>query len=59
MEKLYMYPFNPVFIMLLIPKSFQTFPKQSEYGFISETFVLNSCVFVSLTNKKMVISIIM
>ena len=54
-----MYPFNPVFIMLLIPKSFQTFPKQSEYGFISETFVLNSCVFVALTNKKTVISIIM
>ena len=43
-----MYPFNPVFIMLLIPESFQMFPKQSEYGFISETFVFEFMCFCGI-----------
>ena len=41
MEKTFTIPFNPVFLMLSIAKSFEMLPKHSIYGFISESFALN------------------
>ena len=42
MEKLYTYPFDPVFpFVLLAVKSYRIFLKQNESCFIWETFVLN------------------
>ena len=41
MEKLWTYPFNPVFIILLTENSFEVSPKHNGYGFISESFALN------------------
>ena len=34
-------PFNPVFFMLTIVKSFEVLPKHNGYGFIFESFALN------------------
>ena len=45
--------------MLTAVKSFEIFPRQNGYFFISESFALNSYIFVALTNKKTVAPIIM
>ena len=41
--------------MLLAEKSFEVFPKRKEYIFISESFALNSYIFVALTSKKLLL----
>ena len=43
--------------MLLAVKSLEIFPKLNGYGFISEFFALNGCIFVVLTNKKLLLSL--
>ena len=40
-EKNFATPFNPVFFILLIVKSFDTLPKHSAQSFISQSFALN------------------
>ena len=47
------YPFNPVFFMLLILKSFEILPKHNGYGFIFESFALNLHIFTILTETKL------
>ena len=49
-EKNFTIPFNPVFFILLIVKSFIILPKHSAQSFISEVFILNWYTFVELTN---------
>ena len=46
-------PFNPVFFILLIVKSFEKLPKRSGQSFISEFYALNLYTFVALANKKL------
>ena len=48
-----------IFFMLIDMKSFEYFPKCKGYYFILELFALNSHIFLALTNKKTVASIIM
>ena len=43
--------------MLINVKSFEIFPKQKEYFFISKLFALNWCIFVALKNKKLLLSL--
>ena len=48
--------FNPVFLMLLIVKSFEILPEHGIYVFSSEFFfVLNWYIFEALTNKKILL----
>ena len=54
-RKLHTKPFNPVSFMLLAVKSLEIFPKHNKNG-RSETFTLSSCIFVELTNKKLLLS---
>ena len=42
------------FFMLLAVKSLEIFPKHNKNG-RSETFTLSSCIFVELTNKKLLL----
>ena len=57
-EKNFTTYFNPVFFILLIVKSSETLPKHSKKYFISVSFALNWYIFVALTNKKNLTSII-
>ena len=43
------------FFMLLAVNYFEIFPKQMGYVFISESFALNGCIFVALTNEKLLL----
>ena len=56
-EKNFTTPFNPVFFILLIVKSFETSPKHSEQSFISEFFALNwyKKLYNRLANKKLLL----
>ena len=40
-EKNFTLPFNPVFFILLIAKSFEILPKHSVFPFVSESFASN------------------
>ena len=51
------YPFNPIFFMLLAVKSFKIFPKNNVCSFISKYFALNWYIFGELTNKKRLLPI--
>ena len=53
--KIIKYPFNPIFFILSTEISFAMFLKHKGYLFISESFALNGCVFVALTNKKLLL----
>ena len=52
-EKSYMHPLRLAFFMLLTLKHFELFHKYNGYGFVSESFDLNSKTFVPLVCKKL------
>ena len=54
-RKLHTKPFNPVSFMFLAVKSLEIFPKHDKNG-RSEPFTLSCCIFVELTNKKLLLS---
>ena len=41
--------------MLLARKPFEVLPEHNECGFISEAYALNWCIFIVLTNKKLLL----
>ena len=45
------YLLNPIFFILSTGKSFKMFPKQSGFATISESFALDSIIYVLLTNN--------
>ena len=49
------YPFNPVFFMLWIAKSFETLLKHNGHGFIFESFALNWYIFTGFKKKKLLL----
>ena len=44
--------------MLLDVRSFEIYPKNKEYFFISESFALNWYIFIELTNKKLLLPLL-
>ena len=50
-EKKITFPFNPVYFIVSIVKSFEILLKGSASSFISESFASSWDIFVALTNK--------